>query len=77
MAERDSETIAEILAAYRAGGATPAEIVSRSYARIRALDDPAIFISLIEEKEALAQAKEISNTEMGKGTAGLSLPGMG
>jgi allophanate hydrolase len=59
VAERDSETIAEILAAYRAGGATPAEIVSRSYARIRALDDPAIFISLIEEKEALAQAEKL------------------
>jgi nucleoid-associated protein EbfC len=27
--------------------------------------------------QALSQAKEISNTEMGKITAGLSLPGMG
>ena len=27
--------------------------------------------------QALSQAKEISNTEMGKATAGFSLPGMG
>ena len=31
---------------------------------------------LIAVNQALAQAKEISNTEMGKATAGFSLPGM-
>ena len=31
---------------------------------------------LTAANQALAQAKEISNTEMGKVTAGLSLPGM-
>ena len=31
---------------------------------------------LIAANQALAQAKEISNTEMGKATAGFSLPGM-
>ncbi len=32
---------------------------------------------LTAANQALAQAKEISNTEMGKATAGFSLPGMG
>src|SRR3954452_25059395 len=32
---------------------------------------------LTAANQALAQAKEISNSEMGKVTAGLSLPGMG
>ena len=31
---------------------------------------------LTAANQALAQAKEISNTEMGKATAGFSLPGM-
>jgi allophanate hydrolase len=53
------ETIAEILESYRTGAATPADIAARSYARIRALDDPAIFISLIEEKQAVAEARRL------------------
>jgi len=56
----DIETVAEILNAYRAGDATPADIVARSYARLRALDDPAIFISLFDEKDALAQAQQLT-----------------
>jgi allophanate hydrolase len=56
----DIETVAELLNAYRAGDATPADIVARSYARIRALDDPAIFISLLDEKDALAQAQQLA-----------------
>ena len=46
-----TETVAEILAAYRAGAATPADMVARSYARISARDDPAIFIALRQEAE--------------------------
>jgi allophanate hydrolase len=57
----DIETVAEILNAYRAGDATPADIVVRCYARIRALDDPAIFISLLDEKDALAQAQQLGS----------------
>jgi allophanate hydrolase len=56
----DIETVAEILNAYRAGAATPADIVARSYARIGALDDPAIFISLLDEQDALAQAQKLA-----------------
>jgi allophanate hydrolase len=51
-----TETVAEILAAYRSGASTPAAIVARSYARIRALDDPAVFITLRQEEEVAAEA---------------------
>jgi allophanate hydrolase len=56
---RDIETVAEILDAYRADHVTPVEILARCYARIRALDDPAIFISLLDEEQALAEAREL------------------
>ncbi|MFZ0607676.1 MAG: allophanate hydrolase [Xanthobacteraceae bacterium] len=52
-----SETIAEILQAYRSGTATPADIVARSYARIRAHDDPAMFIELRAEKDVASEAQ--------------------
>jgi allophanate hydrolase len=51
-----TETVAEILQAYRAGTLTPDDIVARSFARIRAHDDPAIFITLREEAEVRAEA---------------------
>src|SRR5260221_6148555 len=53
------ETVAEIAAAYRSGAATPAEIVARSYARIRALNDPAVFISILDETQALKEAQAL------------------
>jgi allophanate hydrolase len=54
------ETVAEILAAHRAEKMTPADTVVRSFARIRAHGDPAIFITLREEKDALAEANELA-----------------
>ena len=54
------ETVAEILAAYRSAVVKPAEIVARSYARIRACEDPAIFISLVDEDAAIAEAEKLS-----------------
>jgi allophanate hydrolase len=51
-----AETVAEILNAYRTGAAAPADIVARSYARIRAHDDPAIFITLRDEKDVASEA---------------------
>jgi allophanate hydrolase len=54
------ETVAEILAAYRSGTAEPADIVARSYARLAALNDSAIFISLCDEKVALAEARRLA-----------------
>ncbi len=51
-----TETIAEIVAAHRAGTATPAQTVARCYQRIRAHGDPAIFITLRDEADAIAEA---------------------
>ena len=54
-----TETVAEILDAYRSGAASPADIVARSFARIRAHDDPAIFIALRAEADVLADARAL------------------
>src|SRR5580704_12791085 len=55
-----TETIAAILAAHRAGTMSPAQTVTRSYQRIREHNDPAIFISLRDEKDALAEAEALT-----------------
>jgi len=55
-----SETIAAIVAAHRAGQSSPAQTVARSYQRIRDHNDPAIFISLRDEKAALAEAEQLA-----------------
>src|SRR5260370_25263129 len=57
---RVTETAAAIVAAHRVGTASPAQTVARSFARIRDHDDPAIFISLRDEKEAVAEAEALS-----------------
>src|SRR5690242_11501240 len=51
-----SETIAAIVAAHRAGRLTPEETIRRTFARIRAHDDPGVFIALRPEMEAVAEA---------------------
>jgi allophanate hydrolase len=56
MLASDVETVAEIAAAYRSGAVTPTDMVARSYARLQALGDPAVFISLLDESEARKQA---------------------
>ena len=55
-----TETIAALLAAHRAGTVSPAQTVARSYQRIREHNDPAIFISLRDEKDALAEAEALT-----------------
>ena len=55
-----TETVAAIVAAHRARTSSPAETVARSFARIRSHNDPAIFISLREEKDALAEAESLA-----------------
>jgi hypothetical protein len=55
------ETVADILAAHRAGRMTPEEMVARSYARIRAHADPAIFIALREEVQARTEARALAD----------------
>ncbi len=52
-----TETVAAIVAAHRAGTTSPAQTVARSYQRIRDHNDPAIFISLRDEKAAVAEAE--------------------
>lgn len=54
-----AETALDIVAAHRAGTATPTETVARTYARIRAQADPAMFIALRDEAEARAEAKAL------------------
>ena len=55
-----TETVASIVAAHRAGTVSPAQTVARCFARIRDHNDPAIFISLRDENEALAEAEALS-----------------
>ena len=57
------ETVAAIVAAHRDGSATPAETVARSFGRIREHNDPAIFISLREEKDAIAEAESLAKKD--------------
>ena len=54
-----TETVAAIVAAHRAGTLSPAQTVARSYLRIRNYNDPAVFISLRDEKEAIAEAESL------------------
>src|SRR5258708_13192689 len=55
-----TEPVAAIVAAHRAGTMTPAQTVARSYQRIRDYNDPAVFISLRDEKAALAEAEALT-----------------
>ena len=66
-----TETVAAIVAAHRAGTMTPAQTVARSYQRIRDYNDPAVFISLRDEKAALAEAEALTAKD------GSSLPLLG
>src|SRR6202451_1219209 len=55
-----TETVAEILDAYRRGALKPEDAVARSFARIRRHGDPAIFIALREEADVVAEAKALA-----------------
>jgi allophanate hydrolase len=57
------ETVDAIVAAHRAGAATPAQTVARSYRRIRDHNDPAIFIALRDERDAIAEAEALANKD--------------
>jgi allophanate hydrolase len=58
-----TETVAAIVAAHRAGTLSPAQTVARSYQRIRDHNDPAVFISLRDEKDALAEAEALTKKD--------------
>ena len=58
-----TKTVAAIVAAHRAGEITPAQTIAHSFARIRAHDDPAVFISLRTEAEAVAEADRLAKLD--------------
>jgi allophanate hydrolase len=55
-----STTILAMVEAHRAGARTPQSTIADSYARIRAHGDPAVFIALRDEQDALAEAAALS-----------------
>jgi allophanate hydrolase len=57
------ETVAAIVAAHRDGSASPAETVARSFRRIREHNDPAIFIAIRDEKDAIAEAESLGKKD--------------
>ncbi len=61
-----TETIAAIVAAHRAGIVSPAQTIARTYQRIRDHNDPAIFISLRDEKDAVAEAEALTRNDAGR-----------
>ena len=56
-----TETVAAIVNAHRAGTQNPADTVARTFARIAAHNDPAVFISLRPEADALADARALAD----------------
>ena len=54
-----TETVAQILQAHRAKTMSPVETVARTFARIDVHADPAIFISLREQAEVVADARRL------------------
>jgi len=54
------ETVLEIVDAHRAGTMTPADTVARTFDRIRAHGDDAVFITLRDAAEAIAEAKALA-----------------
>jgi allophanate hydrolase len=58
-----TETVAAIVAAHCEGQQSPAQTVARTFKRIREHNDPAIFISLREEKDAVAEAEALSSKD--------------
>jgi allophanate hydrolase len=59
-----TRTISSILSAHRSGTATIEQTVAETFARIRAHSDPAIFITLRDEKDALAEARALQNRDV-------------
>src|SRR5262249_11647524 len=57
-----TETVTEIIDAYRTGTAKPEDIVARTFKRIRLHNDPAIFIALREEDEVLVEAEALARS---------------
>ena len=54
-------TVSSILSAHRSGTASPEQTIRETFARIRAHDDPAIFISLRGEADVLDEARALES----------------
>jgi len=54
-----NETVSDILAAHRSGAVTPEQTIRRSYERIRVYADPSLFITLRDEGDAVAEARDL------------------
>src|ERR1700724_2753452 len=57
--DRALPTIASLVAAHRTGARSPEQTIRDCYARIRAHDDPAVFITLRGEEEVCAEARPL------------------
>jgi allophanate hydrolase len=60
--ESQPVTLAEMLDSHRSGEFTPAQTIARTYERIRAYNDPALFISFRDEKETCAEAAALDKS---------------
>jgi len=56
-------TIASLVAAHRTGARSPEQTIAQSFARIRAHNDPAVFIALRAEEDALVEARALAGTD--------------
>ena len=56
-------TVASIVAAHRVGRRFTEQTVAETFARIRAHDDPAIFITLRDEADAIAEARALTSRD--------------
>jgi allophanate hydrolase len=54
-----TETVADIVQAHRAATISPVDTIERTFARIAAHDDPAVFISLRPQAEVIAEARAL------------------
>ncbi len=60
---KGGDTVEQITEAHRSGTSRPEATIAAIYARIRAHDDSALFISLREEAEACAEARTLSERD--------------
>jgi allophanate hydrolase len=56
-------TLRSIVQAHRDGSSKPEDTIAATYQRIRAYDDPAVFISLRDEADARADARELAGRD--------------
>ena len=63
--EIEPVTLQDILDSHRSGGSRPSQTIARAYERIRAYNDPALFITVRDEKDALAETAALEDANAG------------